>query len=60
MQISVPDAQEGQTIQEYWSLEQRKLYCRAMQGEQVAHALQKPQFPKGFQQALFKVKVSDG
>ena len=25
-----------------WSLEQRKVYCMAMQGELVAHALKKP------------------
>ena len=32
------------------SLEQRKVYCRDIQGEQVAHTPQNPEFPKGFQQ----------
>ena len=36
----------------HWSLEQRKVYCRAIQGEQVAHAPQNPELPKGFQQCL--------
>ena len=30
------------------SLEQRKVYCRAMQGRQVAHALKSLSFPEGF------------
>ena len=34
-----------------WSLEQRKFYCRAMQGEQ---APQIPNSPKGFSKALLK------
>ena len=31
----------------HWSLEQRKAYCRAKPGEQVAHA-HNPKLPRGF------------
>ena len=34
------------------SLEHRKIYCRAMQGEQVAHVPQTPNSPKGFSEAF--------
>lgn len=53
---------KSQTIQEYWSLEQRKLYCRTQaKGEQVRLMPSKaPDFPKRIQQVLLKSKVSDG
>ena len=38
-----------------WSLEQRKVYCRAMQGDQCLMP-HKPRLPKGFQQSTFKGK----
>ena len=41
----------------YWSLEQRKVYCRAMQGDEVAHALKSPELPEGFRQNIFKGQV---
>ena len=33
MQVCVPDAQRAQTIRKCQSLEQRKIYCRVMQGD---------------------------
>ena len=39
------------------SLEQRKVYCKAMQREEVDHALKSSwRFPKGFGKALLKVR----
>ena len=38
------------------SLEQRKVYCRAKQGERVARA-QNPQFPDGFGGKVFICKI---
>ena len=29
------------------NLEQRKVYCKALQGEAVAHALKSPELPEG-------------
>ena len=40
-------------------LVQRKVYCRAIQGEQVAHAQKTPELPEGFQQSIFKGQVRD-
>ena len=37
-----------------WSLEQRKVYCKAMQRDEVAHALKSPEFPEGCLQSIFK------
>ena len=42
------------------SLEQRKVYCRAKQGEWVAHAQKTPKLLKGFQQNIFKGQVREG
>ena len=41
------------------SLEQRKVYCRAKQGERVACA-QNPKLPEGFQQSIFRSQVRAG
>lgn len=42
------------TKSKYWSLEQRKCSCRAMQGERVAHAHKSPYSPKGFSKAFLR------
>ena len=36
------------------SLEQRKVYCKAMQEDEVAHALKSLELPEGFWQSIFK------
>ena len=41
-------------------LEQGKVYCRATQGDEVAHALKSLKLPEGFQQSIFKGQVRDG
>lgn len=46
--VYVPDAQQGQKILKRWSLEQRKVYCWAEQGEGVAHAPSTHNPPEGF------------
>ena len=42
------------------SLEQRNVYCKAMQGDEVAHALKSLGLPEGFQQSTFKGQVGVG
>lgn len=42
--------------QKHWSLEQRKIYFRAVQGEWVAHAPKSPNSWKGFSKPLLKVR----
>ena len=65
-QVRVPDAKWGQIVLKYQSLEQRKFYCRAMQGEQVAHAQNKnknknPNYSlKGFSKAFLKARWGRG
>ena len=39
------------------SLEQRKVYCKAMQGNEVAYALKCLEVPEGFWQSIFKSQV---
>ena len=39
-----------------WSLEQRKVYCRAMEGEQVAYIPKVPNSLKHFSKALLKAR----
>ena len=39
------------------SLQQRKVYCKAMKGDEVAHALKSLELPEGFQQSIFKGQV---
>ena len=41
-------------------LEQRKVYCKAMQGDEVAHALKSLELPEGFWQSIFKSQVAGG
>ena len=41
------------------SLEQRKVYCRAVQGDRWLMP-PNPELPKGFQQSIFKGKVREG
>ena len=36
----------------YWSLERRKIYCRAMQGDEMTHALKSLELPEGFWQSI--------
>ena len=36
------------------SLEPRKVYCKAMQGDEVAHALKSLEVPEEFRQSIFK------
>ena len=43
-----------------WSLEQRKVYCRAMQGDEAPHALKSLKLPEGFRQSIFKGQVREG
>ena len=43
-----------------WRLEQRKVYCKAMQGDKVAHALESLKLPKGFWQSTFKSQMREG
>ena len=52
--VRVPNAQWGQTNRNVGSLEQRKVYCRAMQEERVARAPQNSGRPEGLQQSIFK------
>ncbi|XP_060146960.1 5'(3')-deoxyribonucleotidase, mitochondrial isoform X2 [Globicephala melas] len=49
---SVCPMQRGQTIPKRQSLEQRKVYCRAMQGDGWLMP-SNPKLPKSFQQSLF-------
>ena len=50
------DAQWGQTNLKCRSLEQRKFYCRALYGRQVARALKHTDFPKGYRKTLVKAR----
>ena len=38
------------------SLEQRKVYCKTLQGYKVAHALKSLELPEEFQQSIFFFK----
>ena len=40
------------------SLEQRRVYCRAMQGDEVAHALKSFMLLEGFRQSILKDRRS--
>ena len=61
MQIHhVPDTQWGQTILQCGSLEQRKVYCRAMNGERWLMSPNTPKSPKGFSKAFLKAKWGKG
>ena len=42
------------------NLEQRKVYCKAMQADEVAHALKNLELPEGFRQSIFKSQVRGG
>ena len=42
------------------SLEQRKVYFKAMQGDEVAHALKSLELSEGFRQSIFKDRESGG
>ena len=42
-----------------WSLEQRKVYCRARKGDGWLKN-QTPELPKGFQKIIFKSQVREG
>ena len=37
---------------EYWNLERRKIYRRAMQGDEMTHALKSLELPEGFWQSI--------
>ena len=54
-QVCVPNTQWGQTIPRIRSLEQRKPYCRATQGEKT----KKPELPKSSQQNHFLGKLRE-
>ena len=43
-----------------WSLEQRKVSCRATQRGQVTQALKSSEPPKGFSKALLRARVGQG
>ena len=58
MEVCVPDAQWGPSILNHWSLEQRKVYQRAMEGD--GHALRTPKVTESFQQAPLKQNVREG
>ena len=45
--------------QTYWSLEQTKVYCQAVQGDEWLMT-KSPELLKGFQQSIFKGKVREG
>ena len=60
MQVHVSDAQWGQTILKRQTLEQRKVYYRAMQGEWVAHASKTLNSLKGFSKAFLKARWGRG
>lgn len=47
VQVNVPDTQQGQMNQNV-SLENRVIYCRAMQGDRWLKCQKNPQIPKGF------------
>ena len=40
--------------------EQRKVYCRTMQGGRWLRPQKNPELPEGFWQSIFKGKVSEG
>ena len=44
----------------HWSLEERKVYYRATQRDEVAHALKSPGFPKGFCKVFLKARWGEG
>ena len=44
---------------EHWSLEQRKVYCRTMQGDGLLVPKKYPELLKGFQQNTFKGKLRE-
>ena len=60
MQVLVLDAQDKPTSMS--GLEQRKVSCRAMKGEQVARVPlpQPPKSQKGFSKAFFNVRQGRG
>ena len=60
MQVLVLDAQDKQTLMS--GLEPRKVSCRAMKGEQMAHGpLPQPlKSQKGFSKAFFNVRQGRG
>ena len=60
MQVCVPNAQWGQTIPKRWSLEQRKIYCRAKQGDGWFMPPQTPNCPMGFRKAFLKARWGRG
>ena len=49
-----------QTQSKCQSLKQRKIYCRALQGEWVACAQKTPELPKGFSKAFLKTRRGRG
>ena len=42
------------------SLEQRKVYCKAMQGDEVTQSLKSLELPKRFWQSIFKGQEGGG
>ena len=58
-QVPVPNLDLLVQTPKHWSLEQRKVYCRAMQGEQVTRA-PKIQTPGRVSQNIFKGQMRGG
>ena len=58
--LCLTHSEAKQTETSYWSLEQRKFYCRAMQEEWVAHTPKTPNSSKGFSKALLKARWGKG
>ena len=56
MQVRVPDNTVRPNKSKWRSLQERKVYCRAEQGERVAHAQKTPISPKGFSKAFVKAR----
>ena len=55
-QVCMPDTQWGQTILKHQSWEQRKVCCRAMQGDGWIMPQNPPDSSKGFSKALLKAE----
>ena len=58
-QVPVPNLDLLVQTPKHWSLEQRKIYCRVMQGEQVTHA-PKILTPGRVSQSIFKGQIGGG
>lgn len=59
-QVCVPKGSVSPNKQKGWHLEQRKIHCRAVQGDRWLTLPSKyPEIPEGFQQGTFKSQMRE-